>query len=344
MTARVNEIRDGWVRLVGIPGFGLTIPFLTGLMNGTSPRQAAFWAGLAWFVGLSGAIWQGNRWLLFKQRERLDWLDRPVWKVVTLLVGVVCYTAPLTVVWLGLWYRFAALGPAPRDVVLTVVLINVICVVFVSHVYETVFLIKARESDLLRFERLERSRAQAELAALESQMDPHFLFNSLNTLAALIDTDPAKARAFNEGLANTYRYILGSRDRRLVTLREELEFARRYFSLLSLRFGDAVTLTVRGEETALGAQRVPPMSVQLLIENAVKHNRFDHDEPLEVVVTLDRAAVVVANARREKELARPGARVGLSNLSERYRLLGHELRIDASAAEFRVTLPTVEAA
>jgi len=89
-------------------------------------------------------------------------------------------------------------------------LTNVICVLFVTHVYETVFLIKERQSDQLTFEQLQRAKAQAELQALKTEIDPHFMFNSLNTLSHLIESDAEQALRFNDKLANVYRYILSS--------------------------------------------------------------------------------------------------------------------------------------
>src|SRR5690606_34942561 len=117
-----------------------------------------------------------------------------------------------------------------------------ICVTFVTHVYETVFLIREREDDRLRVARLERAGALAQLDALRSQVDPHFLFNSLNTLNWLIDSDPVRAGRFTETLARIYRYMLKQRAHETVPLRDELDFTEDYLSLLSLRFGAALEL------------------------------------------------------------------------------------------------------
>lgn len=339
-----NDIRDGWTRAVGIPAFGTSIPHLTGLFGPLGPRDALYWVGLGYFILLSSAIWHGNRWLLFKQREHLDWFNHPLWKVVVLLFAIVCFSAPLSVGALSAWYAFSGLGPVQWKIVQMATLMIVICVVFVTHVYETVFLIKARESDLLRLARLERARAEAELEALKSQIDPHFMFNSLNTLSHLIDTAPERAREFNDHLAQVYRYILRNRDRRLVHLREELEFVRSYFALLALRFGDALQLELHVDEAALDRRLLPPISLQLLVENAVKHNAFSDDTPLRILVWERESALEVSNERRPRELARPGSRVGLRNLGDRYRLLTErDVTITADEHQFTVTLPTLEA-
>src|SRR5262245_41210966 len=254
----LNDLR---IRLIGIPFFGVVIPNLTGLHGPLGPSSGTYWLGYLWFVLLSGLIWQGNRFFLVQQRRHYDWFHHPWRKITLLLFANVFYTAPLTVSWLWLWYQAAGLGPADWQVIRVVTLANVICVVFITHVYETVYLIKQREDDLLAVARLDRARAEAELAALRSQVDPHFLFNSLNTLAHLIPVDPARALEFTEGLADIYRYVLSSRQRDLAPLADELAFAQAYVGLLRLRFGDAVSLVCELEAEA-GSRLVPAVSLQ----------------------------------------------------------------------------------
>ncbi len=124
-------------------------------------------------------------------------------------------------------------------------LTNVICVLFVTHVYETVFLIKEWQSDQLTFKQLQRAKAQAELQALKTQIDPHFMFNSLNILSHLIESDAEQALRFNDKLANVYRYILSNKDRTLIPLAEEIDFLNNYFTLLELRFDSGLELRQR---------------------------------------------------------------------------------------------------
>ena len=330
------HLDDRLVMTVGSLGFGLAIPWLTGLFGPLGPRDGIFWVGFAGFIALAAAIWGGNRWLLFKQREHFDWFQRPLRKLLMLVVANVLYTAPITVLGLLAWYFVAGL-PVERSTLQIVTLTNVICVLFVTHGYETLFLIRERESDLIRVERLERLRAQAELGALKAQVDPHFLFNSLNTLGHLIQSDPARGREFCDALAEVYRYVLDSRQRDLVPLAEELAFLRRYHRLLELRFGAAVPLDL---DVDADGWRIVPMALQTLLENAVKHNQASASEPLPVRLSLADAAVTVGNDVRPRRTALPSAGVGLANLDERCRLLtGRALVVRGADGRFEVTVP-----
>lgn len=338
-------VDDRPVMVVGILGFGLTIPWLSGLFGPVTPRQGLYWVGTAGFIALAAAIWLGNRWLLFKQREHLDWFSQPLRKLMMLVVANVLYTAPITVLGLLAWFVAAEL-PVDTTALQVVVLTNVICVLFVSHAYETIFLIRERESDLMRVERLERLRTQAELAALKSQVDPHFLFNSLNTLGHLIEHDSARGREFCDALAEVYRFVLDSRQRDLVPLAEELAFLRRYHRLLELRFGPALPLV--GTE-ALDAQApgwwVPPMALQGLLENALKHNQASVGEPLPVALALDDGMVTMANEVRPRRSTTPSSGLGLANLDERCRLLtGRPLVFTQQAGRFEAQVPLVAGA
>lgn len=336
----VNDIDDRLARRVGILAFGLSIPHLAGLFGPLGPRDPVAWVGIGGFVLLSAAIWHGNRWLLFRQRERLDWFTRPVGKVLAMVVGCVFYTAPVTAGSLLLWYAFAGI-PVDGDAIRSVVLLNVICVLFVAHVYETVFLVKAREDDRVAIAELERARIEGELAALRRQIDPHFLFNALNTLGWLIPRDADAAVGYSRDLAEVYRYILANRERELVLLRDELGFVDACFQLLSRRFGDAIRLELDGVEEAADRWLIPPISLQVLFENAVKHNAFTAREPLAIRLSLQADLAVVENASRPQAAPSAGAGTGLANLGERCRrIMGRDLSIQPGGV-YRVEVPMV---
>lgn len=333
------RVDDRWVRAVGIPVFGIGIPRITGLLDGLAPEAAAYWIGTLAFVALAAAIWHGNRWLLFEQRRHWDWFDHPVRKVVMLLAAIVLFSVPLTVATLAAWYAARGL-PADVATIRTVALMIVICVVFVTHVYETVFLIKERASDRVRVAELERARAEARLSAFLAQADPHFMFNALHTLAALVETDAPRARAFTEHLADMHRYLLAQLGSSLASVADELGFLTDFVELMRLRLGDGLAIELVDDGIDRGA-RLPPTAIQSLVENAIKHNQL----PLAIEIRLGRTAIVVGHDRRPRRSQRPSAGVGLRNLDECCRLAtGRGISIDQRDGRFTVAVPVVPAA
>lgn len=336
-----TPIDDVKIRLIMIPFFGMTIPNLAGLFGDIDFSSHWYWTGYIYFISLSFVIWHGNRWLLFKQREHYDWFGNPVRKLSTLVAANIFYTAPVTVICLWLWYWFAPLPSVDWDAIYLVTLMNVIAVIFITHVYETVFLIKEREKDLVEVEQLKRSKVESELEILKNQIDPHFMFNTLNTLSHLIENNPRKALLFNENLSDVYRYILMHRNRNLVMLNDEIIFLESYFSMLKIRFEEGVELIIDLENEAR-MHLIPPLSLQLLLENAIKHNEFSSEQPLITSIYHHNSSIKVSNNKSLKTLLKPSSKLGLVNLNNRYKLtVGKEIIVNNSEDKFEVILPII---
>lgn len=340
----IADLRDGWVRVVGSIFFGLLIPRLTDLLGKLTWREADWWLGTGWFLGTAFALWEGNRLLFFRLRAALADFPRPLLRLALILGACVAYTGPVTIAFVALWQAYLG-APFPREnwaIVSFVTTITVVSAVFVTQAYEMLFLQKEREHDQLRLARLERARLLAELQAVQGQLAPHFLFNCLNTLAALIEEDPKSAAAFNQHLADVSRYLLGRRHLDLVPLADELTFLHAYTALMQLRFPRSLHVRLVGFDSIAGRQ-LPPAALQLLVENAIKHSRLSADEPLAVEVAREGDTVVVTNPLRPKPAATPSPGTGLANLRERIRLLsGRDLEVSRDAGVFRVRLPLVE--
>src|SRR5215213_3270110 len=260
--ATKERLNDIGFRLILIPSFGIIIPIVTGMVNHQTFSSWEVKFSYLYTIGIAFVVWEGNRYLLFTLRSYFDWLNKPLRKIFALLLAVSFYTIPISALLLTAWYHIFSKGTVNWNVVTTASLIIMICVVFITHVYETVFLVKQAESDQLKKEQLERARAQAELDALKNQIDPHFIFNSLNTLSHLIEDKPEKARLFNDNLAEVYRYILQNKSRDLVLLREEIDFLEHYFSLLKIRFENAVQLILPTTTSLFEEFLIPPISLQ----------------------------------------------------------------------------------
>jgi sensor histidine kinase YesM len=333
------QLNDRTMRLVGIPFFGIAIPNLTGLFGTLTWQDGRYWLGYLYFILLAFLIWQGNRYLLFRTRKRFTWFDKPIEKLVLLFMNNIFYTTPLTIAWLCMWYNFAGFSAIKWDVILIVALVNVICVLFVTHVYETVFMVKEQQNEQVKNSELQRAKAEAELAALKNQIDPHFMFNSLNTLTHLINVDSTKALEFTENLAEVYRYILSQKDQTLVLLDDELDFTHKYTDLLHLRFGNALIIKKQFNGSVGKDFLIPPTSVFVAFENAVKHNEISEHTPMQIQVNVEAGNLIISNTIRERS-SRHSSRIGLKNLDERFKLItGKGISAGKEGGQFVVKFP-----
>ena len=181
--------------------------------------------------------------------------------------------------------------------------------------------------------------ASAQFDALKNQLDPHFLFNSLNVLTSLIDEDPDNAQRFTTSLSKVYRYVLEQKNKELVTIEDELNFARTYMSLLKMRFEDSIVFDIP-ETVSNPEAKVVPLSLQLLLENAVKHNTVSENKPLHIRVYEQDANLVVENNLQPKQVVKKSSGVGLANITQRYGLLTkRKMTIQETPKRFSVSIP-----
>ena len=188
----------------------------------------------------------------------------------------------------------------------------------------------------------QKAKSEMELKTLQQNIEPHFLFNNLNVLSSLIESNPNKANDFLSKLAELYRYILQTQTLEVVPIKEELTFAKNYVYLLQQRFGDAYNFVWEVPENQLDGQMIVPVALQTLIENAVKHNAGSCEKPLPIAIKLDECFVAVENEVREKPQTRPTHKTGLQNLAARYAFLtDRPIEIEQTAETFNVKLPLI---
>ncbi|GAB4052202.1 sensor histidine kinase [Spirosoma litoris] len=195
---------------------------------------------------------------------------------------------------------------------------------------------------LLENEQLKQQNLQAQLDTLRAQLNPHFLFNSLNALSSLIREGGPKSQQYLAKLSQVLRYSLQVQQQSLVPFAEEMQFTSAYTFLLTIRFGD--NLEIDNQLPTEAPWKIPPMSLQLLIENAVKHNVVSNSRPLAISLTVDAAGqyIVVRNACQPKLASSDGMGSGLSNLDSRFRLLtGKSIQIVRTDDAFSVHLPII---
>ncbi|ROI11668.1 2TM domain-containing protein [Epilithonimonas hominis] len=181
--------------------------------------------------------------------------------------------------------------------------------------------------------------ANAQFESLKNQLDPHFLFNSLNVLTALIDENPEQAQKFTTSMSKIYRYVLEQKDKEMVKVEDEIEFAKIYCNLLKTRFEDSVNFIFDVNVDDL-QKLVVPLSLQLLLENCIKHNYATSNKPLNIRIFTEGKFLCIENNLQVREQLKESAGIGLANIVQRYALLTKEnVFIEKSEHNFKVKIP-----
>src|SRR5688572_12201107 len=174
-------------------------------------------------------------------------------------------------------------------------------------------------------EELKRTNLQSQLEGLKGQVKPHFLFNSLNALSSLISEDPEKAEKFLDEMSKVYRYMLRSYEEGLTTVEAEINFIQSYYHMLKTRYGDSLLLNINIDERFLPYQ-LPPHTLQMLVENAVKHNMMMKESPLNILImTTNSGKLIVTNNLQRKTSKVQSNKIGLANISNKYKLMNQEI-------------------
>lgn len=219
--------------------------------------------------------------------------------------------------------------------------IGVIMNTILTSIGECIYFFQMWRESLLRAERLEREKAQSQYEMLKQQVNPHFLFNSLNVLSSLIHIDTDKAERFINEFSHVYRYILEISNKSLVSLREELQIAHSYLYLQQIRFSDGLQVDFSIAESALQKQ-LPPMALQLLLENAIKHNIVSREHPLHVRISVENDYLIVTNNFQLRNEHVESTGKGLPNLSQRIQLIsGKQVEFGKIGAQFMVKVPLI---
>jgi len=221
----------------------------------------------------------------------------------------------------------------------TFYLISLIITVVISLFFHVFYFYKALQENKVKEQKIIAGTASAKFESLKNQIDPHFLFNSLNVLTSLIEESPDSAQKFTTSLSKIYRYVLEQKDKELVSIEEELAFAILYMNLLKMRFEDSIHYEVPKELSTLNG-KVVPLSLQLLLENTIKHNVVSEKKPLYIRIYEDKGYLIVENDFQKKEVLGARKGVGLQNIADRYSLITQrEVAVEQNSEVFRVKLP-----
>lgn len=281
-------------------------------------------------------LWRGNGLITDYTNTKISWLEEPVKRFVVGMITTVVYTAGIITLTMYAfkWIFDFHFGGSFQPTILISVVITLL-ISFFLHAREFFLNWKKLELDAVK---LRNENLSSKYESLKSQLDPHFLFNSLNVLTNLVYHDPDKSARFIKQLSDVYRYVLEVRNMELVSLEEELKFVESYLFLQQIRFGDK--LKVENSLTGVPGL-IPPLALQILTENAIKHNVVSEDDPLTIRMFRQNNHIVVENNLQKKSvLTESSTGIGLDNITKRYEFLSSQkITIEQTPASFIVKLP-----
>lgn len=219
---------------------------------------------------------------------------------------------------------------------------TLVMIFLVVAVYESIYFYQQLKKSIQEKEELQRENIKSQLEGLKSKVNPHFLFNSLNTLSYLIPEDAEKSVKFVQKLSKVYRYILEMSDEKLIPLQKELDFLNSYIFLLKERFEENLQVVIDIPKTRLN-DKIIPLSLQILFENAIKHNVISAAKPLKIKVLInDSGKLIVENNLQKKKQIKDSTKFGLDNIKNRYRFFSNEaVDVIATSTSFIVSLPLI---
>jgi sensor histidine kinase YesM len=338
---------DRLVTVILVPAAALFIPFV--FMGARLDKAPYFtWNIYLSVLIITAAIWLGNRYIMIWARSRYPyfedvkkrlWVQSLVMFVYTIVANnILGYVLDVCGLKQGHQYD----GYDLFTVITNSNVAAIFCSLTVVAIYESIYFMNELRKSVEEKEMLKRESLKAELNALKTQVNPHFLFNNLNTLSSVIPEDPKLAVDFVQQLSKLYRHILEVKDEQSILLKDELDVMKAYAFLLQTRFGRNLDVVINIPEEKLN-KRIVPLSLQILMENAIKHNIVSSDKPLKIEVAALNGKLVVSNNLQKKNQVNESTGIGLTNIRNRYKLLGNgEVEVKESGSDFTVSIPLIE--
>ncbi len=334
-------IKDTFLKVLFIPLLAVWVPLYSSLVVVHQFTVSTLILAVIYFAVLAVSIWNGVVRITSYYRG-VSILKNTIFLKLLLLTALallfsIMVAGAAAILWQELFLKAVVFTP-----VLRCSFAYGAAAIIMVPIYEAAFLSKERELDIKIVNQLDEERISAEISSLKSEMDPHFIFNSLNTLSYLIHADAEKALLFNNKLAQVYKYFLINKDRELVSLQKELEFIEDYFFLLKIRHEDKLQLHIRLDGAQECKSMVIPYALQILVENAIKHNQFSENNPLQIDIDIAGRYIHVVNNLKPKPYMVDTTNIGLKNLRHRYQLICNKnIVVDSSRNQFLVKLPLI---
>jgi two-component system, LytTR family, sensor kinase len=333
------RFRDFPVLFIGIPVVAIIGVLVLG-------RQFFNEEGMSILVPVLGSmlstviIWLGVRKIVIYLWRKHPWEKNPVKHLLIEIGAILGYTSLAGAILYSFWYFF---NPEVLDIENFGVNIffTLLITFFITSLHEGWFFFQQWKKTLVLSEMLAKENLQSQFETLKSQISPHFLFNNLNTLAELIEEDQKTAVEYVQRTADYYRKILSLKDKDVILLAEELKLIDDFYFLQKKRYGNNLTLNVELPES-LHETYVAPLAIQMLVENAIKHNIISGDKPLVISIRAEDEHIIVGNNLQPRETDAASARLGLQNICNRYLFLtDSEVIVSGNNDVFTVRLPVL---
>ena len=298
---------------------------------------------LAWAFAICSTQWLGHSYIFTQLDRRYPWDEFPRKRTILGVISIILY-AVLAYIIVSLIMASIVYGSIPENPLVwgikssfvTILISFGVCLVFLAYGF-----FMSWKQTTLEAERFKREMLMYKYEALQNQINPHFLFNSFNVLSELVYENQEKAVAFIKQMSGLFRYVLDSRDKELVRVSEELEFVRSFAFLLHTRFEDKLSISIDAE--AGPDEMIVPMTLQMLIENCVKHNEISEAKPLNINVTKQNSSLVVTNNLQKKPVPQASTSTGLANLKQQFSYFtDKELLIENRDGFFTVSVPVLK--
>lgn len=334
MILRKILLTEPWPRVIGIPLVALLMNYIHKLPPYTLNDY------LVSFI-MTFAIWQGDYMIIMGLRKKMPSLEETN-KRILISVGLVAFYNFLADTTLcELLAGFDMKKPTDWSKEYLGKLAILFATTFIiGTLYETGYFFNQWRKQSIQIEQIKSQQLRSELSVLKNQVSPHFLFNSLNTLVTLINENQQQAAAFTEKLSEVYRYILQVKDKEIVSLKTEMEFVKSYCFLMKMRFENGIELNCEIEEK-FDDKYVVPLTLQMLVENALKHNVVSASKPLHIDIYIENGkSIIVRNNLQRKSSAEHSLKTGLENIRKRYSLLSDKnVDVIETKDHFMVAMP-----
>lgn len=308
---KIREPYDRYLMMLG----------LTTVLTFTNP-EGSTWIVFIITLAFTFAYWEGNYHIVSWVRTKYPALKETRKRIFTQVSWSFLYTIGVATLLVLLLHLFGLVEYNLKYHIYNVVL-GLGITIIISIIYETICYFQLWKEALLESERLKKTEARLQYESLKNQVNPHFLFNSLNTLSSLISVNPEKAELFVQEFSKIYRYVLDVRDKSFVPLSHEIDFVDSYIYLQKIRFDDNLYFE-NGIQPDLEDLFIPPLILQNLVENCIKHNTINEKNPLKIEIKLDGGKVKVINNLQERREDYPSTKTGLYNIEQRFKLLNGE--------------------